>query len=163
MAEVFSGLVSGFSVSPLNVVVDKSIIEYTSGKGKLWGLAGDNLLTIVKAPLSFLTGFSFRWMYFVYSSTYAVSNLADHVDLSPNVPHPIQKLLIVFLVNTSASLIKDKKYAVKFGLPSVRPFPLISYILFFARDLVAMAGAFTIPPILGKEITKRIDVSEVNG
>lgn len=54
-------------------------------------------------------------MYFVYFFTYGVSNLADHVNLTPDIPHPIQKLLMVFLTNTTASLIKDKKYAVKFG------------------------------------------------
>jgi len=67
---------------------------------------------MVKTPVNFFTGFSFRWMYFVYFSTYTASNLADHVNLSPDVPHPIQKLLIVFLANTSSSLVKDKKYAV---------------------------------------------------
>lgn len=157
-----AGACSGLSVTPLNVVVDKSIIEYTSGKGALWGLAGTNLLNIVKSPLAFLKDFSFRWMYFVYFSTYAVSNLADHVNLTNEVPHPIQKLLMVFLVNTSASLIKDMKYAVKYG-QAVKPFPVISYGLFFIRDIFAMASAFTIPPILGKEIQKRTSISADNG
>lgn len=162
MAELLAGACSGFSVTPLNVVVDKSVIEYTSGKGGLWTLARDNLFTIFKAPISFLTGFSFRWMYFVYFFTYTTSNLADHVNLTPDIPHPIQKLLMVFLANTTTSLIKDKKYAVKYG-QTVRPFPLASYGLFFTRDIIAMASAFTIPPIFGKEITKRFNVSAANG
>ena len=82
LSEVFAGLCSGFAVSPLNVVVDKSVIEYTSGQGNMWTLAGQNLSTIVKSPISFLSGFSFRWMYFVYSFTYISSNLADHVNLT---------------------------------------------------------------------------------
>jgi hypothetical protein len=48
-------------------------------------------------------------------------------------------------------LIKDKKYAEKYAnkLPK---FPLSSYLLFFSRDLVAMAGAFTLPPILAPHL-----------
>ena len=125
----------------------------------MWTLAGQNLATIVKSPITFLSGFSFRWMYFVYSFTYTASNLADHVNLTNEVSHPIQKLAIVFLVNTVCGLIKDKKYAVKYGNNVSRPFPPISYGLFFVRDIAAMASAFTIPPMLGKAITQRFDVS----
>jgi hypothetical protein len=160
---MFAGACSGFSVSPLNVVVDKAVIEYTSGKGGLWTLAKDNLLSIFKTPVDFFTGFPFRWMYFVYLSTYTASNLADHVNLSPDVPHPIQKLLMVFLANTTTSLIKDKKYAVKYGQNSARPFPVASLGLFFIRDMIAMASAFTLPPIVGKEITRYFNVSQTNG
>lgn len=35
LCEVFAGLCSGFTVSPITVVIDKSVIEYTSGQGKL--------------------------------------------------------------------------------------------------------------------------------
>lgn len=112
LSEVVAGAISAFAVSPLNVVVDKSVIEYTSGKAGLWKLAGGNLSTIFKTPFSFFTGFSFRWMYFVYIFTYSVSNVADHLNFTEDVSHPIQKLLMVFLTNTTCSLIKDKKYAV---------------------------------------------------
>lgn len=144
------------------MVVDRSVIEYTSGKGGLWGLARDNLLTIVKSPGSFLSGFSFRWMYFVYSLTYITSNLSEYINLSPDIPQNIQKLLMVFLVNTSTSLIKDKKYAIKYG-QAVKPFPTVSLGLFFFRDLFAMASAFTLPTPIGKELIKYIRISEENG
>ncbi len=162
LAEAAAGALSGFSVSPFNVVVDRSIIEYTSGKGGLWGFAKDNLLTIFKTPVSFFTGFSFRWMYFVYSLTYMASNLAEYVDLSPDIPQNIQKLMMVFLVNTTTSLIKDKKYAIKYG-KTVKPFPNTSLGLFFIRDLIAMASAFTLPAPVGKELVKHIKMSEENG
>lgn len=162
LAEAAAGAFSGFSVSPFNVVVDRSIIEYTSGKGGLWGLAKDNLLTIFKSPVSFFSGFSFRWMYFVYSLTYITSNLSEYINLSPDIPQNIQKLLMVFLVNTTTSLIKDKKFAVKYG-QVVKPFPTVSLGLFFIRDLIAMASAFTLPTPIGKELVKYIKISEENG
>jgi hypothetical protein len=90
-------------------------------------------------------------MYFVYSFTYTFSNLADYVNLTDSVSHPIQKLLIVFAVNTTASLIKDKKYIQHFGLEA-KKFPIKSYGFLFSRDLLAMASAFTLPPLLAKMI-----------
>ena len=116
LAEIIAGACAAFSVSPLNVVVDKSVMQYAKNSSlNLWGLAKDNLGDIMKKPFPFLGSFEFRWMYFVYIFTYAGSNLADHVNLTPEISHPIQKLAMVFLVNTTCSLIKDKKYTVKFG------------------------------------------------
>lgn len=63
------------------------------------------------------------------------------------------KLLTTFVVNTTTSLIKDKALTQKFGTTIVRSFPLTSYGLFFLRDIIAMASAFTIPPYLGELIS----------
>lgn len=98
-------------------------------------------------------------MYFVYACTYVTNNLADHVNIHPDISPPIQKLGLVFLANTTCSLIKDKKYAVKYGQAVSRPFPLASYVLFFIRDIIAMASAFTIPPIAGKIIADKTGIS----
>jgi hypothetical protein len=92
-------------------------------------------------------------MYFVYAPTYTASNVIDHYHLDIPISQPIQKLLVVFAVNTTCSLIKDKKFAQFFGKVSVKPFPIPSLALLFGRDIIAMASAFTIPPILGQIIS----------
>lgn len=66
---------------------------------------------------------------------------------------------MVFVVNTTCGIIKDKKYAVGFGRHIGRIFPPISYGMFFLRDLSAIAAAFTIPPMLGKVIAQKMNVS----
>ena len=66
---------------------------------------------------------------------------------------------MVFLVNTTLSLKKDREYAVMYGTGTGRAFPAVSYGLFFFRDIIAMASAFTIPPILGKAIAMEFGVS----
>lgn len=38
-----------------------------------------------------------------------------------------------------------------------------SYALFFVRDLIAMASAFTIPPIFGKFLVEKFGISEKSG
>jgi hypothetical protein len=34
--EILSGLTAAFAVSPLNVVIDKSVVLYANGKSNLW-------------------------------------------------------------------------------------------------------------------------------
>jgi hypothetical protein len=87
----------------------------------------------------------------------------DHLDFSDNIPHPIQKLGAVFLVNTTCSLIKDKKYAEELKKVKDSKLPISSLSLFFVRDLIAMASAFTLPPIFGKYISDKSGITMKNG
>ncbi len=98
----------------------------------------------------------------VYTSTYISSNLADHIAIN-GVDPALLKLGITFVVNTVTSLAKDKALTQKFGTKEAKSFPISSFGLFFLRDIVAMASAFTIPPILGEVISDRFDIEQKNG
>lgn len=87
----------------------------------------------------------------------------DHLNFSDNIPHPIQKLGAVFLVNTACSLIKDKKYAEELKKVKDSKLPISSLSLFFVRDLIAMASAFTLPPILGRYISNKYGITLQKG
>ena len=102
-------------------------------------------------------------MYFVYSSTYIASNLGDHLNLTEHVPQPIQKLTFTFVVNTICSLIKDRKFAIEFGNKAKTGFPITSLGLFFIRDLLAMAAAFTLPRMAAEPVSKWFNTSVDNG
>lgn len=56
-SEVLAGLCSGLTVSPVTVVIDKSVIEYTSGQGSLQSLVCKNITKISNNPRSFLSSF----------------------------------------------------------------------------------------------------------
>lgn len=112
--EVVAGLLSGFFVSPFNTVVDKSIIENANGKTPLWKGVGKGLKSMFLTPNVFFRSYEFKWIFFVYSTTYATSNLCDHIKVK-GVDPAIVKLMITFLVNTTASLVKDKALAQAFG------------------------------------------------
>lgn len=116
------------------------------------------LKTMVTRPKVFFTAFEFKWILAVYQATYITSNLADHYVI-PWVDPAISKLMAVFVVNTTLSLLKDKALTQRLGHGEARRFPLSSLNLFFLRDIIAMASAFTIPTILGKEMEKRFDMS----
>jgi hypothetical protein len=72
----------------------------------------------------------------------------------------IVKLLSTFTVNTILSLMKDKALAQRLGKGEERKFPVSSLGLFFIRDIIAIASAFTIPPIFGRFLAKKFDLSE---
>lgn len=112
-------------------------------------------------PNVFFLSYEYKWLLFVYYVTYSASNLADHYHLPIDNP-VVSKLLLTFVFNTSTGIIKDKCLAQYFGQGPSRPFPWKSLNLFFLRDFLAMAAAFTIPPILGKYIQKKTDYSEMN-
>lgn len=152
LADALAGICTGLAVSPLNTVVDKSVMEFANRKyPSIWSAAGNSLKEMVTHPLRFIGGFEFRWMCFVYFPTFTVSNVADHCNLTDAVPHPIQKLLAVFLTNTVTSLMKDRVYIRRLNPHKpIEPLPVSSLMLLFTRDILAMAAAFTVPPIAAK-------------
>lgn len=120
----------------------------------IWSAAGKSVKTLLTTPMTFVKGFEFRWMLFVYIPTYTVSNIADHYNLTDAVPHPIQKLFAVFLTNTVTSLIKDTVYAKRLNpFKPIEPFPPIALGYLFTRDIIAMAAAFTLPSLVAKEVS----------
>jgi hypothetical protein len=94
--------------------MDKSVMQYANQvESSIWTAAGKTYKTLFSSPLKFIKAFEFRWQCFVYFPTYLVGNLADHFDLTPDVPHPIQKLIAVFLTNTITSLKRDQIYTIR--------------------------------------------------
>lgn len=159
-SEVVAALCSAFLVSPTNAILDRSVIEYANGKQSVNDGVRNGFNRLFTTPLQFFTSFKFKWMFFVYGMTYGASNLADHVNLSDSINHPIQKLGIVFIVNTICGILKDKAYIQKFGTSTTpKIFPPIALVLLFARDLITMASAFTFPPIIGKLLQQRSKLS----
>ena len=152
------GVATGFCVTPINTIVDKSIIENANGKTNLWTGVIKGFKKLFLQPGKFFSAYEFRWIFLVYGSTYVTSNLSDHLRLSWVDP-AISKLFLTFTVNTTLSLFKDKALAQKLGHGEARKFPISALNLFFMRDLVAIASAFTLPPIMGKMIEDKFGFS----
>ena len=87
-------------------------------------------------------------MFFVYTVTYTTNNLTDSQNIIPFLPLNIQNLLLTFVANTTCGISKDKAYAQHFGATASRAFPAKSLGLFFLRDLLTVASAFTFPPVM---------------
>jgi len=83
--------------------------------------------------------------------TYTINNLTDTYTIIP-IPLNLQNLTLTFMVNTACGIAKDKAYAQNFGATASRAFPAKSLGLFFLRDLLTVASAFTFPPVIAKYI-----------
>ena len=160
--EIVAGSLAGFFVSPINTIVDKSVIENANGKIPLWQGVGKGFKNLFLQPHVFMKSFEFKWILFVYTTTYASSNIADHMEIS-GVDPAIIKLTVSFLVNTVASLMKDKAFTQTFGTQKIKSFPMTSYAFLLSRDIVGMASAFTIPPIIGRYLSKKFNLNEKDG
>ena len=57
-AEMLAGFATGFMVSPLNTVVDKSVMEYANKRyPTIWSAAGNSIKTLLTKPVTFLKSF----------------------------------------------------------------------------------------------------------
>lgn len=157
--DVFSAFVTTFAVSPTNTIIDKAVIEYANGRQTIKEGITSGFGKLFKTPLVFLKSFEFKWMYFVYIMTYTANNLTDHSSIIPGLSIPIQNLLATFVVNTACGISKDKAYIQHFATIKIRPFPPTTLGLLFLRDIITVASAFTLPPIISREMQKKFGVS----
>lgn len=158
--DIVAGVVTGFAVSPTNAILDRSVIEYANGKQTVKEGVKNGISRLFSSPVEFFTSYKFRWMYFVYLMTYTVNNLTDHSTIIPDIPIPIQNLLMTFTCNTICGILKDKAYIQHFGVAQPKVFPATTLALLFCRDIVTVASAFTLPPIFARSLQNRLGVSE---
>lgn len=157
--DILAALVTGFAVSPTNAILDRSVIEYANGKQTVKEGVKNGISRLVSTPVDFFTSYKFRWMYFVYLMTYAVNNLTDHSNIIPDIPVPLQNLLLTFSCNTFCGILKDKAYIQHFGAAQAKVFPASTLALLFFRDIITVASAFTLPPIFARSLSNNIGVS----
>jgi hypothetical protein len=158
--DIIAGMVTGFAVSPTNAILDRSVIEYANGKQTVKEGVKSGIMRLVASPLDFITSYKFRWMYFVYLMTYTVNNLTDHSSIIPEVPIPLQNLMMTFSINTFCGILKDKAYIQHFGASQAKVFPATTLALLFFRDIITVASAFTLPQIFAKSLESKLGVSE---
>lgn len=97
----------------------------------------------------------FKLLFFVYSSTYIAANTSESICVAYDKDPVIPKLLATFAVNTGAGIYKDKALTQHFGTKKATSFPLKSYLLFWTRDVITIAFAFTFPKIFGRWLSDR--------
>jgi hypothetical protein len=160
LKDIFAGFVTGFAVSPTNAILDRSVIEYANGKQTVKEGVRNGLYRLVTSPMEFFTSYKFKWMYFVYLMTYTVNNLTDHSTIIPDIPIPLQNLIMTFCCNTVCGILKDKAYIQHFGTVQPKVFPASTLALLFMRDIITVASAFTLPPIFARSLSNKLGVSE---
>lgn len=153
MGDLVAAASASFFVAPMVSAVDKALVENASGKERLVTSFFKSLGECIKHPIQYVKAPQFRWIWFVYGSTYAAANVVDTVCAANKKDSGFAKWISTSVINTYASILKDRAFARLFGASSApKATPMGSYAAWVGRDLLSMAFFFTLPPIVGQKI-----------
>lgn len=159
--DVLSAGASAAVISPVIFIVDKSIMEATSGKqDSIRSSVRNSVSSLVHRPLAFLGSVPFLILYSVYSATYCAANFVDTAATSSlgdaaswkkqTAGYP--KFVATTSINLSASVYKDMRYAKFFGIGPPRRITPSSMLLFGSRDSLTVFASFNVPQLLAPYI-----------
>lgn len=152
--DLLAGLIAGAAVSPIISAVDRALAENASGKATLGVSVKNSFKDMISSPLKFLRSPQYFWIWLVYGSTYTTANAIQTVCDWKNKDVAFPKLVSTFLVNTSTCIAKDRAFAKIFGTAAPKAVPNAAYGAWLCRDVGSMGVFFTLPPIVGREISK---------
>ena len=154
--DVVAGVVASLAVGPFIYVIDKAIIEAShSSKSNLFSEIVCSAKNILRRPRLLLHPANLM-VTACYGVTYATANaietVCQHYDTVPTTAATVS-LVGTTAVNTSACISKDVAFTKMYGASTVtKRFPLTTVGLFGIRDLVTIASAFTLPPLLSANL-----------
>ena len=85
------------------------------------------------------------WLYTVYAGTYTSANSVDAFCKHYGYNEVYPKLSIVFMVNMTFSILKDRALVRLFGTIKPAPIPAMSYLFWSFRDIFTVLSAFILP------------------
>jgi len=138
--------------APFLTIVDKAVVQKSSGKHTLMQSAAESAKGMLRNPAAYLRSPTYLWMWGTYAVTYATANsLRTITEYSEQQKQslPVSSDTALFVgttaVNSSASLLKDRAYAKLFGSGTATAVPYTSYALWMARDLSVIGSSFILP------------------
>jgi hypothetical protein len=90
------------------------------------------------------------WLWTVYATTYSSANSVDAYCKHYGYNEVMPKLWIVFMVNMTFSILKDRALVRLFGTIKPAPVPPMSYFFWSFRDIFTVLSAFILPRKLSK-------------
>jgi len=100
-------------------------------------------------PVAQIRNMAFQLTWMVYFLTYGSANTVKTICARLKRDSTLPNLFLVTLVNMAASMYKDAALAKANKEQSdekPRPFPLLSFLLFFVRDVLTIGSGFVMPP-----------------
>lgn len=161
-------------VAPFLTVVDQALVQRASGSHTIVGSALTSMSSMVRQPIAYIKSPTFLWMWATYAATYSAANSLRTIteyqefkavkavttaDQQVRVQQQQQQRTTATLfvgttvVNSSASMIKDRAYARMFGAAASATVPRISYALWMSRDLTVIGSSFILPDHVSKLLT----------
>ncbi|KAI9719947.1 MAG: hypothetical protein M1828_005985 [Chrysothrix sp. TS-e1954] len=152
---------AGVLVAPLITIIDKAIIENTTGRNTIMESAKQSLRTALLRPHNFFLARPFALILTLYGGTYLAANTVDTVSstLADKPPsHSTSgaaKFAATSSTNLSLCLYKDSQFTKLFGAggaANARPIPNLTFALFAIRDSLTMFASFNLPPMLAPQL-----------
>lgn len=147
LSESAAAVVAMLTVVPAVTIVDQSIFSNASGREPMFTCMKNELRRLLTNPRQFAAQPAFRWILFVYSSTYIVANNCEslHKRYLPAGNPEMSKFVGTSATNIGASMVKDRAFARLFGAVghAAGPVPLQTLALFGARDAITVGASFT--------------------
>lgn len=176
MGDIAIGSAVTFSVVPFLTVVDTAIVRKAAGTHTMLSSAADSLATMMRNPAAYLKSPAFLFMWVTYAATYSTANslktIVEHrdyynanvdpyksTDSTSNNRNRMTVFLGTSIVNSGASLLKDRAYAKMFGTSgAAASVPLVSLGLWATRDFMVVGSSFVLPDILSKHLQEEYNV-----
>ncbi|CAB5292612.1 unnamed protein product [Rhizophagus irregularis] len=146
---------ASFMVSPFITIVDRSIIENTSGRNKLGTALKNGFINLLTRPHRLIRAPSFLLVFGVYFSTYATANTIDTICERLEKDSQTPKFLGTTIANMTTCIFKDRAFTRMFGMVAPKGLPLASYGMFVARDALTIGASFNMPDTVAAEFQKR--------
>ncbi|KAI0390527.1 hypothetical protein F5Y17DRAFT_55600 [Xylariaceae sp. FL0594] len=163
-ADLTSAACAASMIAPLISIIDRSIMENTSGRSTLAESIKTSLRSLVTRPHKVLFSKPVALIFMLYGGTYLTANTLDTASstvLPGKKPTFVSSGTDKFAASSTANIglciYKDQVYVRMFG-PSgpPRPVPLPSYALFALRDCLTIFASFNVPPLLGPVVSERL-------
>lgn len=176
--------------APFLTVIDKALVQRSvvgsSQNYSIWSSSVQSVSSILRNPVTFLRSPTYLWMWGTYAATYSAANtlrtLTEHPAASegfsssssrksqnsaesstPPVSKTASTTLFVgtAVVNSSASLMKDRAYAKLYGsVSAAASVPNISYALWVMRDFTVIGAAFVLPSHVAAILQQQTNLSQ---
>ncbi|CAH0017397.1 unnamed protein product [Clonostachys rhizophaga] len=166
-SDLVSASCAGALIAPIVAIIDRSIMENTSGRNTLSNSLKTSLSNLLLRPHTILLTKPTALLFLLYGATYASANTLDTLSSTAhNKPASLvtagtPKFAASSSVNVALCIYKDQVFARMFGPPGSppRPVTLPSYALFAARDSMTIFASFILPPLLGPRLDDHLSAS----
>jgi hypothetical protein len=160
-AESAIAITAALCVTPFISMVDKAIFSNASGKATIMASLGASVSTMFRAPLQFVKDKSFRWIWFVYASTYVTANCIDRLNKlqkRSKKASATTKFIGTSTTNIGLSVVKDRAFSRMYGVTAPRPLPPVAAICYAVRDMMSVGASFTAAEPIGNLLTEKFHV-----
>ncbi|TRX96629.1 hypothetical protein FHL15_002531 [Xylaria flabelliformis] len=162
-ADAASAACAASMIAPVISIIDRSIMENTSGRSTLAESLKTSLRTLFSRPHTMIFSRPVALIFMLYGGTYLTANTLDTATSTIRnkpamyVSSGTAKFVASSTANVGLCIYKDQVYAKLFGPGGPpRPVALPTYALFALRDCLTIFASFNVPPLLGPAISERL-------